>query len=190
MREPEPPQDIISQQISMNIRLILTIMILSVMAGCRSAGPRDAQPGTVSGETSSVAAPAPKATAYRTNGNYSRNVMIRLAPDGSIAYYPAPGDITPASLPLAIADGWMLDRQGAASENTAFLRYTYAQYAALPEAPALQQLKEAIIPGAKVIATMRLPWSVQEAAGDMTALKQYVKSHAEQSGAETITIKR
>ncbi len=119
-----------------------------------------------------------KAVAFRTNGDYAHNVMIRVAADGQLIYYPAPTDISADSAPLPLVDGWMLDRQGAAGTNTAFLKYTYAEYAALPSVPSPQQLKAAIIPGAKVTHVMLLPYPYSDAQSHLQDIKNYIKENS------------
>lgn len=91
----------------------------------------------------------PKETAFKMSGDYQNNVAITLTPDGTITYFPAPTDITEQSRPVSLGDGWWLNRQGI-SPNSVFTRYTFEEYSKLKQVPTLQQLKDAIIPGARV----------------------------------------
>jgi len=135
-----------------------------------------------------ILAARPRAVVFRANGNYADNVMIRLDDNGNILYYPAVSDISDRSSSLPVGDGWYLDRQGAALSGTAFLKYTYAEYAALPETPSLAELKAAIIPGAKVIETQVLPLSPAEAEAGPNALKEHLKSTQQTINNHVITV--
>lgn len=117
----------------------------------------------------------PPATAFRMSGDYYDNVAITLGPDGEISYFPAPTDITADSKPVALGDGWWLNNQGF-GPNTVFTKYTFAQYAELDQTPDPEQLKLAIIPGAKVTKFVELPMNINEAAENLDAVKAYVKT--------------
>lgn len=116
----------------------------------------------------------PDATAFRMSGDFQNNVAISLSPDGEIIYYPAPSDITADSAPINLGEGWWLNQQGI-GPNSVFTSYTFAEYAALPEAPSIQQLKLSIIPGAKVTEFIELPMKFNEASGNIDAVKKYLK---------------
>lgn len=117
----------------------------------------------------------PKAVIYRTSGDFRDNVPVTLGPDGTLQSYPAPSDLTPGrSEPLSLADGFLLDRRGV-SLNSAFTRYTYAEYAALPQTPAPDQLLKAIIPGARVTEIYTLPMTPGEAAADTAAVNRIIR---------------
>jgi hypothetical protein len=118
----------------------------------------------------------PKATIYKTNGDYNNNVPITLSADGkSVVSYPAPSDISSTSTPVALKDGYLLDRRGI-NENSAFTRYTYSEYAALQQAPSTEELLKAVIPGAKVTEIVKLPITLSQAENDMTAVNGYITS--------------
>lgn len=104
----------------------------------------------------------PNATVFKMSGDYADNVAVTLNPDGTLAYYPAPSDITVNSSPVALADGWYLNRQGLGS-GSVFLTYTFEQYRNLPKAPSHEELLEAVIPGSSVTEFMTLPVSATEA---------------------------
>lgn len=116
----------------------------------------------------------PNATAFRMSGNYANNVAVTLGPDGELTYFPAPSDITADSEPIELGEGWWLNNQGL-GPNSVFTKYTFAEYAALPEAPSPEQIKLNIIHGAKVTDFMELPMKIGEANQNLEAVKEYVK---------------
>lgn len=100
----------------------------------------------------------PNARIYRTSTDVDKYVPVTVNPvDGRIMSYPAPTDITGASMPVVLKDGWLLDRRGI-SPDTRFVRYTYSEYHDLSEAPSTAQLLEAIIPDARVTEIVELPY--------------------------------
>lgn len=125
----------------------------------------------------------PKATVYRTTGNYNDHVFIILDASGNIVSYPAPSDVTEASAPLELKNGWLLDRRGIGS-GAAFLTWTYAQYHALPATPSLSEIKSHIIEGARVTDIMKLPITTAEAVADTTGVNNWIADHV-----PTVTLK-
>lgn len=117
----------------------------------------------------------PKATAFQMNGDYADNVAINLNPDGSLAYFPAPTDITEASRPVDLGNGWWLNRQGI-SGRSVFTRYTFEEYAKLKNVPSVEELKKAIIPGSAVTAFQELPISAGEAMQNLDSIRSYVST--------------
>lgn len=117
----------------------------------------------------------PKATAFRMTGDYANNVAVTLGLDGSLTYFPAPSDISKRSVPTSLGDGWYLNNQGI-NANSVFTKYTFEEYAKLPAVPTPQQLKDAIIPGARVENMVQLPYSVNEAQNNIREIKDYLKS--------------
>lgn len=100
----------------------------------------------------------PNVRIYRTSIDVDKYVPVTVNPvDGRIMAYPAPTDITGASMPVVLKDGWLLDRRGI-SPDTRFVRYTYSEYHDLSEAPSVAQLSEAIIPDARVTEIVELPY--------------------------------
>ena len=105
----------------------------------------------------------PKKVAYKTNGDYSDRVAATYdSTTGTFTYFPDPSDITAASAPRALEDGWLLDCQGGIGENTVFLRWTYDEYSRLPRVPSLEELRDAIIPEAKVTEIRILEYQEQD----------------------------
>ena len=116
----------------------------------------------------------PKGVAFKMSGDYADNLPLNLSPDGTLASYPAPSDITAESAPLPLAGGWWLDRRGV-NASTVFSSYTLSEYASLPEAPSPEKLLASIIPGARVTAVERLPMSPVQAAADTAAVNAYLR---------------
>lgn len=116
----------------------------------------------------------PNATAFRMSGDYSNNVAVTLGPDGELIYFPAPTDITADSEPVELCDGWWLNNQGL-GPNSVFTKYTFAEYASLPEVPSVEQIKLSIIPGAKVTQFMELPMKIGEANQNLEKARACVK---------------
>lgn len=117
----------------------------------------------------------PRQTVYKTNGYWNNNVAVTLDSDGKLSYFPGPGDVGPQSAPLPVAEGWLMDRQGGISMSTAFLKWTFSEYAALPSVPSVDEIMDAIIPEAKVTAVEVLPISVQEARTDTSAVNNLIR---------------
>lgn len=123
----------------------------------------------------SAAMPAylPNQIIYRTNGDWNDHVAIKIDGD-KLIYYPDPVDVSAASAPLIMVDGWLMDRQGGISLQTAFLRWTYAEYHALKAAPSPNEIKAAIIPEAKVIEMRVLPIKITEARADTALVNKLI----------------
>lgn len=119
----------------------------------------------------------PRARVYRMNGNYADNVPVGTDGNGRIISYPAPSDVSAASRPMQLAGGWWLDRRGV-GQHTVFTRFTYEEYAVLPQSPSVAQFREAIIPGARVTAVEELPWTLREAEVDTAAVNAWLHAHA------------
>lgn len=156
-----------------NMKLILgAVALLSVAAACshKTAGTTQAtapasQP--VAGPTTGY---IPRATVFRMSGPYADKVAVTLDAQGNLIYYPAPGDITEASKPVYLKDGWWLNCQGL-SASSVFTDWTFSQYAALPETPTPAQIKAHIIPGATVTAMERTTVPVTQAMQNLDKIK-------------------
>ena len=112
----------------------------------------------------------PKASAFKMSGDYADNVAITLNADGVITYYPAPSDITESSRPVSLGNGWWLNRQGI-SPQSRFTRYTFKEYAALSQTPSIEQLKDAIIPGAIITEWKVFPIPASEALSRLDEIR-------------------
>lgn len=114
---------------------------------------------TLSGASANI---MPKATVFRMSGDYADNVAVTFAPDGTLTYFPAPSDISPDCASLSLGDGWYLNRQGF-GPNSVFTRWTFDEYSKLPSVPSPEEIKEALIPGARVTQMQRLNVSISDA---------------------------
>lgn len=162
--------------------IILTAIGSLLLTGCSLGG------GTTSSETipagtvlpvatSGPDAKIPRAVVYRTNGDYNDNVAVTLSHDRTkLASYPAVGDVSVNSAPVALADGWLLDRRGGIGPNTAFLKWTYAEYSALPSTPSTTAIMEAVIPEARVENAFTLPWTTREALDNINRVDSLVRT--------------
>lgn len=156
--------------------------VAALLCGCgqkttRSAQGPDLVPDRMQGQVivsqpRNVVAPA---TVFKMSGHYADHVAVTLGSDGQLTYFPAPTDLTAASAPVEIGDGWWFNRQGL-SANSVFTRWTFAEYRALPTVPSPSEIKAAIIPGARVTDFRQLPIPASEAAGLPPAdLLKYIK---------------
>lgn len=158
---------------------IVLLISAALLGSCRSAQP--ASEPVVADEPQPVAvsaAPAdyiPRAVVYRTNGPWNECVMVTLSPSrDALVSYPAPTDVNVNSAPVVLKDGWLLDRRGGVSTNSAFLRITYAEYAALPQAPAPDSIMSMVNPDARVTEVKRLPITASEAIENPSAVLKYL----------------
>lgn len=117
----------------------------------------------------------PKATAFKMTGDYADNVAITIGSNGQLTYFPAPSDISKSSVPTSLGNGWYLNNQGI-SANSVFTKYTFEEYSKLPSVPSPQELKEAIIPDARVEDMIQLPYNINEAKNNIEEIKDYIKS--------------
>lgn len=117
----------------------------------------------------------PKATAFKMSGDFADNVAVSVGSDGQLTYFPAPSDISASSAPTSLGDGWYLNNQGL-GENSVFTKYTFEEYSKLPEVPSVEQLKAAIIPGAKVTDMIQLPYNISEARENVARIKEYINN--------------
>lgn len=116
-----------------------------------------------------------KATVFRMSGDYADNVAITLNADGSLAYYPAPTDLTANSKPLNLGNGWWLNRQGLSAKSV-FTKYTFEEYMNMKDAPSPAEIKAAVIPGAKVTEMQQTPYMASEAMEKIAEIEKYVKT--------------
>ncbi len=129
----------------MRIVLLITLATL-VASGCQSS-----RNSMTSNSTPAVPldfSAGPPTIVYKTKQNYTNQVAVTLSEDKSrVIAYPHPQDIVKKSgqvKPTLLANGYLLDNQGI-NQRVALTSYTFEQYAALPKAPSLEQLKNSII---------------------------------------------
>lgn len=116
--------------------------------GTAEGHPSRGTPDAAAGGGAAVHASSPRALVYRTRADHRNHVPVLLSEDGSrIISYPHPKDLRLADgppLPTPLGKGYLLDNRGI-SMHVAFLGITYAEYAALDEAPSLEKLQSMII---------------------------------------------
>lgn len=152
--------------------LIGAVALLSVAAACSHKTAETAQtsapaPQPVAGPTTGY---IPRATVFKMSGPYADKVAVTLDAQGNLTYYPAPGDITEASKPVYLKDGWWLNCQGL-SAGSVFTDWTFTDYAALPATPSPSEIKAHIIPGATVTAMERTTVPVTQAMQNLDKIK-------------------
>ncbi len=129
----------------MHFNNIIALLIIAVNTMSCNTGKSIAS--NTEQETVSVALSEP-VVVYKTRNDYSENVSVLLSEDRSqIISYPAPVDIRRrlnGIRPVSLQNGYLLDRRGI-SGQVAFLSYTYEEYAALKQAPSLEEMKAKII---------------------------------------------
>ena len=97
---------------------------------------------------SSASMAMPEVLVYKTRGNYRNLVPVQLSPDRKrIVSYPGPGDLKIGGeygLPVSLHDEYLLDRRGI-GWHTAFLKYTYEEYARLTTVPEPDEMYKMIV---------------------------------------------
>lgn len=174
------------------LSVVLVVGALT-LGGCKSVAPaavennssktQDSQPDIKIGDqitlqpSTDMNSPArmiPKALIYKMSGEYADNVPITLNDQRTAPLsFPAPGDLGAFARPLPLAGGYWLDRRGI-SANSVFTCYTYAEYAALPQAPAIAELMASVIPGAVITEIVQLPVTVSAAVNDTAAVNSMI----------------
>lgn len=128
------------------MRKTLPIVLLAALAACcgRKHGAEDTSATT----NGTVGASSPRILVYRTREDHKDHVPVLLSADHSrIISYPHPNDLKTANglpVPTPVGQGYLLDNRGI-SRDVAYLGMTWAEYAALPEAPTLEKLNALII---------------------------------------------
>lgn len=90
----------------------------------------------------------PPTLVYKTHKDYTNNVPVLLSEDKTrIVSYPDPKDLRKDAgypVPTQLLDGYLLDNRGIGL-HVAYLRMSYAEYAALDKAPSLQEMMQMIV---------------------------------------------
>ena len=158
---------------TVSIRIMTLVASASLVAGCHGAKPGAGDNAGGTFESAPISAPATVTPTrgggrpasmvamthiYKTNGDYADCVPVTLNASGTeVVSFPSPSDLTDAT-PVKLADGYLLDRRGV-GVNTAFTRYTYAEYSKLSQAPSPEELLKSVIPGAKVTEIVEMPFA-------------------------------
>jgi len=127
-------------------------MVFITVAGCTAGNSLTGQSGQKADQQKTMVKPqftaGPPALVYQTRNDYRNNVPVLLSEDKtSIVSYPDPKDISINGnypLPDMLENGYLLDNRGIGL-RVAYLSMTYAEYAALPEAPSMDALMKMII---------------------------------------------
>lgn len=144
---------------------------VALLLGCSSHNNTITIPvASVPVQQTGMVAVRPQATAFRMSGDYADKVAVTYDSNGRLVYYPAPTDISKASRPIDLGNGWWLNRQGL-SANSVFTRWTFDEYKALKKAPTAEEIKEALIPGACVTDMQTLPVPASEATSRLKEIK-------------------
>lgn len=129
---------------------LLFLMLMSVSCATNRDAKSEAKPEAVenSGDHfigTVLDSKIPKAIIYKTKANYNDLVPVTMDESKtSIVSYPAPSDIVLGdgyATPTELEDGYLLDNRGI-TPNTAFLDYTYEEYAKLDPYPTADELLE------------------------------------------------
>ena len=127
-----------------NIRWFYTILMSSlIIFSCSS----QKNSGMTKNE-GNMGVASPPAIVYKTSKDYYYHVPVQLSDDGKkVVSYPAPSDLRRGNdftYPTRLADGYLLDNRGI-NINTAFLRFTYADYYNMDNIPNTERLMNYII---------------------------------------------
>lgn len=121
----------------------------------------------------------PKAVVYKTSHDYADRVPVTMnEARTAIASFPDPSDLKTAdgyAKPIALQGDYLLDRRGV-NAHTAFLDYTYEEYAALPSVPTLAELKAHLLDTHPIKELYALPITASEALADTARCNAYIAS--------------
>lgn len=117
----------------------------------------------------------PRAVIYKVAPKYADKVPVTMnAGKTKMIGFPAPTDISEFTSPIAVAEGYLLDRQGV-GVNTMFLVWTREEYAAFEKTPMVSEIKEAIDPQSYVMVVVQLPMEASQAAADTAAVNHIIR---------------
>lgn len=130
------------------MKYLFVIPVVALGVACCSQKKAEAGASIPSSPEGSVAVTGPHAIVYRTRTDVGNAVPITLSEDGkSVVSYPHPKDLGAGddlSVPTSLGKGYLLDNRGI-GPNSVFLRWTYAEYAALDKPPTVDELMAAIV---------------------------------------------
>jgi hypothetical protein len=136
----------------MNRRIQQDFMIIAgivlFMGCCGSKKAVSTELMTMESPSLSVGIKAPRTLVYKTRGDYFQRVPVLMnSTKDSILAYPDPVDVRLGdrlAVPTILKKGYLLDNRGIGL-NTAFLTYTYQNYAALSKVPSMNQLMDSLL---------------------------------------------
>lgn len=132
-------------QINFSMRTIKSVLLIFIITLSFSACKSKQTPMAVKGPPTLANAPV---IIYKTKADYSLHVPVTLSEDKqSITSFPAPSDVYYGgdfAYPIALADGFYLDRRGV-DENSAFTKWTYYEYSRLSKSPSETEITNMIL---------------------------------------------
>lgn len=124
---------------------VLSIALVIFLMSCKNTKQTSTSNSTQQKEQNSVVQALPPVIIYKMVKDYSNFVPVIMDDHKTkIVSYPAITDIKIASKPTALHDGYWLDNRGI-SKNVVFLKYTYEEYAKLPQTPTAAELMNQIL---------------------------------------------
>lgn len=133
-------------------------------------GSNAAQTAVAVQQTDGGEAYVPKASAFKMSGPYADKVAVTLSDTGTLTYFPAPSDISSASAPTYLGDGWWLNNQGI-SANSVFTKWTFEEYSKLSVTPSQAEIMANIIPGSGLTEFRRLSIPIFDASESLSAIR-------------------
>lgn len=126
--------------------VVALFLFVLLIGGCKNS--KEMMSSQEKGTEKPAISAGPPAIVYKTKQDYTDKVAVILSQDGQqIVAYPHPQDIARRGAkvqPTILAEGYLLDNQGI-NQWVAFTRYTFAEYAALAEAPGMEELMASIL---------------------------------------------
>lgn len=156
----------------MKLRGLIYIVALCLgLAGCGLVKDQKTEAGPISSAVPGVSA-LPRARIYQIEPQWADLVPVAMS-NGRLTSYPAVSDVSEATAPVALADGWWLDRAGI-GPSTRFLRWTRSEYSAMKTTPTPTQIEQAVVGGARVKALVELPMTTSAALADTAAVNRLI----------------
>lgn len=152
------------------IMMGIAVMAVSCSHKNQTTAPESAGTAQVPVTGGEPAAFMPKATAFKMSGAYADKVAVTVNPNGVLTYFPSPSDITPASRPVYLGNGWWLNCQGI-GPNSVFTSWSFDEYASLSATPTPSEIKAHIIPGAEVTEFFTSTVPLTEATSQLSKIK-------------------
>lgn len=149
---------------------------LGLLVSCSHRHIDSAAGSRLSVVTGEPARELPHAVVYRTSVDCDSLVAVSLnASRDAVISYPAPTDISAASMPVRLADGYLLDRRGI-SPSAEFINMSYEAYSRLKTAPSPAELMKMLVSGAEVTTYVMLPETPAEALADTAAVNRLIRA--------------
>ena len=152
------------------------LMSLGLLGSCSHRHIDSAADSRLSVVTGETARELPHAVVYRTSVDCDSLVAVNLnAARDAVVSYPAPTDVSAASVPVRLADSYLLDRRGI-SPSAGFIKMTYSEYSRLKTASSPAELMKMLVPGAEVTTYVLLPETPAEAVADTAAVNRLIRA--------------